>query len=149
MLQLSEGNQGAASLVQAELCACAAGLSCRHPWQSNESRSQSWISRAMTAASDKLPRASTWPDRPVLLRSAMCSTEGFLERVNSGPAMQINTALFEGKAKFWAAGFPFTPSGIFEGHRRATSLTVQVRPLNTGSWSQFADGLAACILRSA
>ncbi|KAK9804498.1 hypothetical protein WJX73_010880 [Symbiochloris irregularis] len=79
------------------------------------------------ATTPELPPPQQWPDKPMIIKSAMPATHLMTERVNTGPAMPISTDLFTGTAKLWVAGLTTTPPGIFEGHKRRTMLVVQGR----------------------
>jgi hypothetical protein len=70
-----------------------------------------------------------WPDKPLLMQSALAEEPARVHRVNSSLPIPINTNVFEGCAIFWAAGLASTPEHMFHGHKRKTSLVVQVSNL--------------------
>lgn len=71
----------------------------------------------------------SWPDKPLLMQSALAEEPAQVDRVNSSLPIPINTGVFEGCAIFWAAGLASTPDHMFHGQRRKTSLVVQVSNL--------------------
>ena len=70
-----------------------------------------------------------WPDKPLLMQSALAEEPARVDRVNSSLPLPINNDVFEGWAIFWAAGLASTPEHMFNGHKRKTSLVVQVSTL--------------------
>ena len=70
-----------------------------------------------------------WPDKPLLIQSALAEEPARVDRVNSSLPIPINTDVFEGCAIFWAAGLASTPEHMFQGQKRKTSLVVQVSNL--------------------
>ena len=69
---------------------------------------------------------ATWPDKPLLMQSALAGQPARVDRVNSSLPIPINTDVFQGSAMFWAAGLASTPEHMFLGQKRRTSLVVQV-----------------------
>ena len=63
------------------------------------------------------------------MQSALAEEPARVERVNSSLPIPLNTDVFEGSAIFWAAGLASTPEHMFHGHKRKTSLVVQVSNL--------------------
>ena len=63
------------------------------------------------------------------MQSALAEEPARVERVNSSLPIPLNTDVFEGCAIFWAAGLASTPEHMFHGHKRKTSLVVQVSNL--------------------
>lgn len=72
-----------------------------------------------------LPTPDNWPDRPLLLQSALSSSRGQVHRLNSAIPIYFDSDLFEGHAVLWAASLPSTPQHMFQGHKRKTSFVVQ------------------------
>ncbi len=70
-----------------------------------------------------------WPDKPLLMQSALAEEPARVDRINSSLPIPINTDVFEGCAIFWAAGLASTPDHMFHGQKRKTSLVVQVSNL--------------------
>ncbi|KAL3134569.1 hypothetical protein ABBQ38_006409 [Trebouxia sp. C0009 RCD-2024] len=77
--------------------------------------------------SAELPTVEDWPDRPVLMQSALSSQPARTERINTSVPMCCESDMFEGHSKFWAAGLSSTPDHRFQGQKRKTWLVVQGR----------------------
>ena len=78
---------------------------------------------------DSVSDIENWPDKPLLMQSALAEEPARVDRVNSSLPLPINNDVFEGWAIFWAAGLASTPEHMFHGHKRKTSLVVQVSTL--------------------
>ncbi|DBB17538.1 TPA: hypothetical protein ACH3X3_002599 [Trebouxia sp. C0006] len=74
---------------------------------------------------DSVSDIENWPDKPLLMQSALAEEPARVDRVNSSLPLPINNDVFEGWAIFWAAGLASTPEHMFNGHKRKTSLVVQ------------------------